>query len=83
MTLVGAFSVIVKIDCGTDGSVYSTRRDVTLYTLRGRPRLARYSLPDWGECERGSPQVSVILMSRLGGWGGGSTASTGARLPCT
>ena len=31
--LVGAFSVIVKTDCGTDGSFYSTRRDTS--SVRG------------------------------------------------
>ena len=28
--LIGAFSVIVKIDCGTDGSFYSTNQDTTM-----------------------------------------------------
>ena len=28
--LVGAFSMIVKTDCGTDGSFYSTSQDQTL-----------------------------------------------------
>ena len=42
--LVGAFSVIVKTDCGTDGSFYSTSKDPgnTVKTL-----VAALSLPGW------------------------------------
>ena len=31
--LVGAFSVIVKTDCETDGSFYSTTKDKSMYQL--------------------------------------------------
>ena len=34
-TLVGAFSVIVKTDCETDGALYSTRRGVGAVTEGG------------------------------------------------
>ena len=36
--LVGAFSVIVKTDCGTDGSFYSTRRNPVGWTVLGSAR---------------------------------------------
>ena len=32
--LVGAFSVIVKTDCGTDGSVYSANPDAPIYSVQ-------------------------------------------------
>ena len=42
--LLGAFSVIVKTDCGTDGLFYSTSKDPgsTVKTL-----VAALSLPGW------------------------------------
>ena len=36
--LVGAFSVNVKTDCGTDGSFYSTRRNPGGWTVLGSAR---------------------------------------------
>ena len=42
--LVGAFSVIVKTGCGTDGSFYSTTRYSLLVGRSAAPPLAR-SLP--------------------------------------
>ena len=35
--LVGAFSVIVKTDCETDGSFYSTIEDTMCHTSQLRP----------------------------------------------
>ena len=32
--LVGAFSVIVKTDCETDGSFYSTKKDINQQLVR-------------------------------------------------
>ena len=43
--LVGAFSVIVKTDCETDGSFYSTRRDPPRVTLLLALRLAEALSP--------------------------------------
>ena len=34
MSLIGAFSVIVKTDCGTDGSFYSTNKSLTPASLQ-------------------------------------------------
>ena len=48
--LVGAFSMIVKIDCETDVSFYSTTQDTAL----GRVEHS------WGRVERGPGQWSVV-----------------------
>ena len=51
--LVGAFSVIVKTDCGTDGSFYSTRRDTS--SVRGSVTRVLGM----------EPELAVILAAQL------------------
>ena len=39
--LVGAYSVIVKTDCETDGALHSTSSDTTLDTASNYPELVQ------------------------------------------
>ena len=61
--LVGAFSVIVKTDCGTDGALHSTN-NVCLQRLGGTPLVALSPL--WLLCT-GVWSVSEVLASRTTG----------------
>ena len=58
--LVGAFSVIVKTDCGTDGSFYSTTQEVWLRP-RGREASVRCARRGGGQQHPpDSPEEAVL-----------------------
>ena len=61
--VVGALSVIVKTDCGTDGSFYSTRRNPGGWTVLGSGTTANCVA-----CAAPLP-AAVVAVSSLGSRG--------------
>ena len=73
--LVGAFSVIVKTDCETDGSFYSTTADPTHGAAEPTGDRAQVSASDEPTQKLHSPLLTRPDNGRLSDSGDGSEAS--------